>query len=173
LLATIGVAGTITLAAAAPNVAGMFARKITDLSRMRTRTKSAATKLAKKGLVRFVEREGHDVLEITPAGRRLLELELAKKDIGRPRKWDGRYRVVAFDISERFKLQRDALRRSMLSLGFLRLQNSMWVFPHDCEELIVLIKSELHLGKNVIYMIVDEIDNDDWIRRHFKLPPRQ
>ena len=172
VLAAIGVAGSLALAAAAPNVAGMFARTISNLPQMRSRTRSAANKLAQKGLIRFVERDRRTVLEITPEGSRVLALELAKKSLAKKRKWDGRYRIVAFDIPQRLKKRRDTLRRTVRSLGFLHLQHSMWVFPYDCEELVMLLKSELKLGKYIVYMIADEIENDGWIRRHFKLPLR-
>lgn len=170
VLSAVAVSGTLVLAAAAPNIAGMFARKIANLPQLRVRTKSAATRLAHKGLVRFVQRRGVTVLEITEHGRNTLALAQAKTLLAQNKKWDGRYRVVAFDIPQHLKKQRDMLRQTIRTLGFLHLQHSIWIFPHDCEEIVTLLKSELKLGKNVLYMIVDQIENDAWIRRHFKLP---
>lgn len=172
ILAAVGVTGTLALAATAPNVARLFARKIENLPQLRVRTKSAAARLAKKGLIRFERRGDRIVLGITAAGRRALAVELEKKRAAKRRVWDGRYRIVAFDIPQSRKKQRDTLRRTVSSLGFLHLQHSVWLFPYDCEELVMLLKSELRLGRNVLYMIVSQIEDDAWIRRHFKLPQR-
>ena len=63
----------------------------------------------------------------------------------------------------------DRLRRLMREYGFLRLQNSVWVYPHDCEELISLIKADLRIGKDVLYAVVESIEYDAWIKKHFNL----
>jgi len=57
----------------------------------------------------------------------------------------------------------------MLDFGFLRVQYSVWVSPYDCEELIALVKAELRLGKDVLYVVVEQIENDGWIKKHFQL----
>lgn len=57
----------------------------------------------------------------------------------------------------------------MRDFGFLRIQDSVWLSPYDCEELIALVKAELRLGKDVLYAIVEEIENDGWIKKHFNL----
>ena len=61
----------------------------------------------------------------------------------------------------------------MKECGFFQIQKSVWLHPHDCEELMALIKADSHVGKDVIYMIVESIENDVWIRQHFKLPARR
>ena len=58
----------------------------------------------------------------------------------------------------------------MRELGFLRVQDSVWVSPHECEELVALIKAELRIGQDILYVIVESIENDGWIRKHFNLP---
>ena len=61
------------------------------------------------------------------------------------------------------------LRRSMLTAGFIKLQNSVWIYPYDCEDLITLLKADLHMGKQVLYMIVEHLENDKEVRAHFNL----
>ena len=55
----------------------------------------------------------------------------------------------------------------MRSAGFLQLQQSVWVYPHDCEDLVALLKADLHIGKDVLYLIVEKIERDAWVRKHF------
>ena len=83
------------------------------------------------------------------------------------RRWDKRWRVVVFDIPEKHRRTRDSLRSSMRELGFYRLQDSVWVYPHDCEEVVMLIKTEMRVGAALLYMIVEKLENDSKLREHF------
>ena len=57
----------------------------------------------------------------------------------------------------------------MRESGFLCIQGSVWVYPYDCEDLVALLKADLHIGKDVLYTIVEKIENDAWIKKHFNL----
>ena len=110
-------------------------------------------------------------MEITPAGRKAIESEQQKALMRLPglRRWDKRWRVIIFDIPERHRATRDRLRTMLRSLGFVQLQASVWVYPHDCEDLIALLKADFHAGDDMLYMIVDTIERDSWLRKHFGL----
>ncbi|MDP2860845.1 MAG: PaaX family transcriptional regulator C-terminal domain-containing protein, partial [bacterium] len=45
--------------------------------------------------------------------------------------WDGKWRIVAFDIAEINHLLRQTLREKLKNLGFGMLQKSIWLTPHD------------------------------------------
>lgn len=101
-----------------------------------------------------------------------MHAEKARLAGNKPKKWDRQYRLVMFDVPEKRKRIRDLLRREMREIGFLRVQDSAWLYPYDCEEFISLLKADLRIGKDVLYAVVDSIDNDAWVRKHFNLPPR-
>ena len=61
------------------------------------------------------------------------------------------------------------MRRMLVAMGFLPLQRSVWVYPYDCEDVIVLLKADLRIGKDMLYLIVDELENDKWLRKEFDL----
>ncbi|MDO8552298.1 MAG: CRISPR-associated endonuclease Cas2 [bacterium] len=172
VLAAIGIAGILAVTMIAPNifqaVPGLMGRKRYKLA---FQARTASSRLAIKGYVRFILKNGKKWIEITDAGRRalLLEHEKARLDVIQGKRWDKRYRLVMFDIPQKRKNTRDSVRRLLRECGFLRLQDSVWVFPYDCEELIVLIKSDMRLGKDLLYVIVDSIENDGWIKKHFGL----
>src|SRR5688500_8289137 len=44
--------------------------------------------------------------------------------------WDGKWRFLIFDIPEKLKHGRDALRNKIKELGFHELQKSVFVFPY-------------------------------------------
>lgn len=139
-------------------------------ARFNYRAKTALGRLAAKSLITFEERGGRCYARITERGKRALELEMQKVAMTRKRKWDRRWRVVIFDIPERRKSVRNRLRRFMGTYGFIRLQDSVWVYPHDCEDLIALAKAEFRIGVDVLYMIVERIERDKHLREHFGLP---
>ena len=98
-----------------------------------------------------------------------IEQAQASLSIKQKRRWDKRYRMVIFDIPQSRRGTRDRLRSLMRAAGFYRLQQSVWVHPYDCEELITLVKAELRVGGSVLYAIVEEIENDVRIKDHFGL----
>lgn len=168
VLAAVGVAGVLAVATVAPNtlqLLGMFGMN----RRFKYQTQSVLSRLAAKGHVRFFEERGKKRVEITLAGQRALDLETQTAAVRarRPKRWDKRWRLVMFDIPERRKRDRDHLRRMMVDAGFLCFQDSVWVFPYDCEDLVALLKIDMRLGNSVRYAIVEKLENDFEVKRHF------
>jgi len=139
-------------------------------ARFNYQTKTVLGQLAQMGLITFEERGNSRYARITEKGKQVLHLEIQKAQHLKKRKWDRRWRVVIFDIPERRKTVRVRLRRFMNEYGFVRLQDSVWVYPHDCEDLIALVKANFRIGADVLYMIVERIEHDKHLREHFSLP---
>jgi CRISPR-associated endonuclease Cas2 len=109
-------------------------------------------------------------LRLTPKGvSALSRLTLERYGVSVRKRWDGRWRVLIFDVPEYRKGVRDKVRRTLISVGFKQLQKSVWVYPHDCEDFVVLLKADLKIGKDVLYLIVDELENDRWLKKEFEL----
>lgn len=77
--------------------------------------------------------------------------------------------VTFFDIPERRRGVRSRLRLFMSEYGFVRLQDSVWIYPYDCEDLIALAKANLRIGVDVLYMIVERLERDTHLREQFNL----
>jgi len=115
-------------------------------------------------------KDGVRIARLTDLGRKKLkEYHLKDLQIKRPKKWDGKYRVIIFDIKEWKRSTRNKLRRWFEQLGLMRLQNSVWVYPYDCEEIIALLKANYHIGNEVLYMEVNRIENDRRLKEVFGL----
>ncbi len=126
--------------------------------------------MLERGLLEIKEDEDYKYLEITEKGRNLLlKYQVESLAKYKPNKWDKKYRVVIFDISEQLRKMRDRLREILRSFGFVQLQASVWVYPYECKEIIDLLKQYLRLKGEVIYMTVDSIENDDWLRKNFEI----
>lgn len=171
-LIAIGTVGFIAVAAVAPSMFQVLG-KTGLLSRLKDKSKGVLTRLRRKGEIEFIERDGKKYARLTTKGEKALDLSREKLNLinEKPKRWDRRYRLVMFDIPEKRKETRNHLRFEMREIGFLKIQNSVWIYPYDCEEFIALLKADLHVGKDVLYAVVEEIENDKWIRKHFNLPP--
>ncbi|MBM3260812.1 hypothetical protein FJY93_00140 [Candidatus Kaiserbacteria bacterium] len=174
LLGTLVTGGLLTVAMAAPKVLSLVKNEHLDMilpSDPRQRLHETASRLKRKGLVEFRYENGRKRMCITDKGKDFLEAELSRiKSIVKPKRWDRRWRIVIFDIPEKRKAQRDHIRYLVRHLGFLRLQHSVWVYPYDCEEVIALLKSNLCIGTNLLYLIADAVEYDRPLRKHFGLP---
>lgn len=174
ILTTIQVAGVISIAVMAPKVLSLFPRERMT-GQFKSEVNRALTRLRRKNEVEFIAVNGKPAVRLTARGEQGLALrtEQLKLRVQNPKKWDGSYRLVIFDISEKRRRTRDFLRQTMSDVGFLRVQDSVWIFPYQCEEFIALLKVELRLGKEALYAVVDSIENDVWIRKHFNLPSHE
>jgi DNA-binding MarR family transcriptional regulator len=130
-----------------------------------------AKRLVKQDLVRLEKnKDGIVCVRLTTKGQHELErYETENLSIKKPRRWDGKYRVIIFDIKEWKRGVRDDLRLWLIRLGFIKLQNSVWVFPYECQGVVTLLKSYFKVGREVLYMTVETIENDQWIRKEFGL----
>jgi len=114
------------------------------------------------------ERGGY--LHITRSGKEMLKrMDMALILPEKPKSWDGRWRLLIFDIPETRKMLRDKIRHTLVVAGLLRLQDSVWIYPYECEEYVTLLKAELKVGQDLLYAIVDELEGDAWVRKHFEL----
>lgn len=174
LLGTLAVAGLLTVAAAAPKVLSLIKEEHLELvlpKDPRQRLHETASRLKRKGLVSFEMRGGRKQMRLTEKGEReLARLALGSYQIPKPRRWDRRWRIVIFDISEKRRKDRLRVRLLLQNLGFVRLQDSVWVYPYNCEEVIALLKNGYGLGTALLYIIADAVEFDSGLRQLFSLP---
>lgn len=91
------------------------------------------------------------------------QMKLKKKE------WDRKWRLVVFDIPEKFRAGRDALRIKLRELGFYRLQKSALVFPYDCEKEMEFLIEYFGMRRFVRFCIVERIDNELHLKKIFHL----
>jgi len=171
VLAAVAVTGLLAFAAVAPNALKLLDYVPNEKYNLKYRAKSATGRLVAKKYVVWIEKDDKKYLRLTQAGRKAFTFEQAKVTLkNQKKKWDGRWRMVVFDVPERRRCVRNRLRAVMLDIGFVRLQDSVWVFPYDCEDFVALLKADLKIGKDVLYAIVDTIEHDQNLRRQFGFP---
>ena len=137
-----------------------------ERARKRYLVKRAAERLASEG---YIRRDG-ELLSMRAAGLRLLRQTASNiHEKLRTKEWDGKWRMVTFDIPERQRESRNAVRAILKRAGFVKLQHSVWIFPHECEELAQLIKEDTRLSRHVLYGVLESIEDDAKLRRIFTL----
>src|SRR3989344_1497877 len=161
-------AGVLTVALMAPNalqILKQFGLKNPN-QRKQGITKSLE-RLIERGYIRVEGSGGSRKVLLTLKGEKFAALlgegRLAPKQ---PKRWDGKWRILIFDIPERRKRLREIVRMHLIEFGFERIQDSVWVYPHDCEDIISLLKIEYGLGKDALYIVADVIENDFTLRKH-------
>jgi CRISPR/Cas system-associated endoribonuclease Cas2 len=170
VLVSVAAAGLLSVALLAPNALKLL--KVFNLEdKIFTNAKDSVNRsrkrLVKNGLLTYTK-EGF--LKLTPEGEKIIRrIELINYKIEKPRKWDKKWRVLIFDIKECKRNTRDRIREILTLIGFVRLQNSVWVYPYDCEDLINLTKADSAIGRELLYIVADRIENEKALLNHFKL----
>jgi len=72
--------------------------------------------------------------------------------------WDGKWRLVVFDIEEKRKYLRNKLRSKLKELGFGKLQRSIYISPYDLvEDIYEWLKAENLLGDVLVLTAKHEL----------------
>jgi hypothetical protein len=166
ILESVKIAGLMSVMLVAPNIVGAMRKLGIIVSpRQAEIAKRSYTRMIAAGLLKSDGR----FLRLTRKGETELSKMLAMAQRSTPRRWDGKWRVLIFDIPMYRKGLRDKIRHTVQDIGFIRLQNSVWIYPYDCEDLLTLLKADLKVGKDLLYMVVDALEGDTWLRKEFKL----
>ena len=131
---------------------------------------SVLRRLRLEGAVNSIqEKDNLERIIITDKGKaRFLEYQFSNLKLKKSKKWDGRWRIVLFDVPEIKKKIRDALRRKLKTLGFVEFQKSVFIHPYSCEDEVNFVINFFGIYENVYY-IESTITPDDKFRKHFRL----
>lgn len=132
---------------------------------------TAFYRLRKRGCLQVEKRNHQLYLSLTEKGKYLAgRFQIDSLKIKKPKKWDKKWRLVIFDISQLKKIFRELLRSKLKELGFYPLQKSVWIHPFSCQDEIEFLKEFFGLTEREVRLIVaEEIGEDNWLRKIFKL----
>jgi DNA-binding transcriptional regulator PaaX len=112
-------------------------------------------------------------VQLTNKGeRRIKEFCFEAMEIKEPKKWDGKWRVLIFDIPSKPKIYnqaRNALRNKIKDLGFFQMQKSVWVYPYECEDEILFVAELFQVQKHIEILTVEKLLHEEKIKREFGL----
>lgn len=120
--------------------------------------------------LKIVKRGDSLFLRLTKRGKlEALLTRLARLDIKREKKWDGKWRLVIWDIPESSHQQRNKIRYFVKNLGFYKLQLSVFIRPYPLPSTAVAYLRESGLIKFIRFLRIDQLDDDEFLRKHFHL----
>lgn len=98
--------------------------------------------------------------------KRLVTLEL--KTIESPPIWDGKWRIMIFDIPEEKRILRNQVRRLIKQLNCLQLQQSVWVHPFPCFQQFRQICQAYGPEPHIILLETIAIEGAPTLRKSFQ-----
>ena len=179
ILATLGIGallgGTVLITPNFPIIIGTFIQLIEEIKGIKipkTKVKRTLQQLEKKKILNleikgkevYVEVEDVWNKEIIKYSMQSL-LELKQKT-----EWSGKWFLVMFDVPEIERNKRYYLRGFLKEIGFYQYQQSVYIFPYECEKEVALIKKIVEGGKYLSYIIADKIEYENKLKVYFHLP---
>lgn len=181
LLKGLLIAGAIVVAGSSPRMArGIW--KYVEYEFRKSKYKKLRKLKEEQWKNSFYYLRGNGLIDVEYRGRQLyIHLteegkKVAKKcriddlKIKKPKKWDKKWRMLIFDIGERDRAKREALRGKIKELGLFKLQKSIWIHPYDFSaEIAELKKFFLFREGELVLITAEKIENDGMLKNHFKL----
>lgn len=127
--------------------------------------------LNRRGYVKLLGREGEKIkVKITRSGEDVIKsFEIDKIYLKKQESWDGKWRVIIFDVPIEKNPKRRAFTDKIKELGFIMIQKSVWAYPHECYEEIMLLRKFYGIQKFVSYFEAIEIEDEREWRGRFNL----
>jgi len=170
ILLVLGTGVAITTAILLPGSAEMFKPLIKKFKTNKRNFVKSLKTMKRDRVVDFKEDGKFSNIVITEKGRaKLLRYNLDDMEIKKPKKWDKIWRVVTFDIPEKKKASRNALRSKLKELGFSQFHKSVFVYPYPCLDEIQFIEEIFNISPYVNFIEAKTIDNDEWLKEKFDL----
>ena len=147
-------------------------REVKNLNVEEKKIRLSLEKMEKKEILEVVEKDNRVFIKIKDKENLTIMkysikalLNFKKKE----KKWSGKWFMVFFDVPEIQRNKRDYLRYFLQKIGFYRYQQSVYIFPYECEKEIALIKKIIEGAKYMMYIIAEKIEDEDRIKEFFKL----
>jgi len=120
-------------------------------------------------LIRQIK-NGVEKLVLTPKGHtRLTEYRMDDLKISEVKKWDGKWRILMFDIPEVKSKVRREVSFKIKDIGMKAIQDSVFVSPFPCWEQLEIISQHYFVKKYFIYFEADTYEGVDNLLQYFKL----
>lgn len=125
--------------------------------------------LEQRKQIKIVQKRNKKFIKLTSKGKLKALMNRLETGFRKDVKWDGKFRLIIWDIPELTRKQRDHLRLFVKSLGFYMLQQSVFITPYPLPASAVEYLQESKLLPYIRFLRVDKVDNDKLLRKHFAL----
>ena len=174
VLKVVGAAGLIASALVAPNIAKALPLLVGKRGPCRhypAYLTRALDRLRFRNCIALVKKDGKAYYQLTEKGSALLaKYVLQETVLPRPHTWDRKWRILIFDIPETRKPTRENIRRSLERLGLTRLQDSVWIYPYPCEDVMELLRTSYGVRHDALYLTTERFWGDHDLLSTYGLP---
>ncbi|MEI7621874.1 MAG: hypothetical protein WCJ51_05065 [Candidatus Moraniibacteriota bacterium] len=174
VLMTLALGGIVFAGALAPGLVTIMGEQNKKRKYVRRNLQQAIRTLKHRKLIEIVvEKNGATRVELSNAGKkRVCEFCFESLSIKKPKKWDGKWRVLMFDIPTKpaiYNNARNALREKIKELGFVQMQKSVWVYPYECEDEILFLAEVYYVEKFIDMLVAERVMHEEKFKCKFKL----
>jgi DNA-binding transcriptional regulator PaaX len=115
--------------------------------------------LRMQGYVKYDASEAKAPLVITSKGLKRLEAHSIREKFAGllEQRWDHLWRIVAFDVPERWKNRRDQFREDLRRLNFFPFQKSIYITPYAREDEIMTLARKRGIGRFVLVSVTPNL----------------
>lgn len=130
--------------------------------------KQTAYRLRRRGYIKITAgASDQKFLQLTKKGE--LELLLAKAWAPNHAPWDGKWRMIIFDVPREANKKRGRLRWLLKTRDFTKLQASVYITPYPLNREAISYLKQSGLIDYIRVGRLDELDDDKALIKHFKL----
>lgn len=132
------------------------------------RLRSLLKRLYQQKVVEISEEDGEGIVKLTDKGKhKLLKYKLEEIMIHKPKRWDGKWRLVIYDIKKQKRFLSEVFRNFLKKMEFWKLQKSVYLTPYPCKEQIEFLRSYYGLSAEILYLEVNKIENEEVYKNYF------
>ena len=174
ILKGIAVAGLVSVSLIAPPLGAEIAKAyLKSGRRSRKQIYDSIRYLDRRGYVKILQyqADGKVKIKITRQGKEAIKtLNVDTLQLKRPQTWDGKWRMIMFDVPVYGNKNRHFFTDKLRELGLFMVQKSVWIYPYECYEEIMLIRRFFEIERNVVYFEAINVEDDHLWRERFNLP---
>lgn len=133
------------------------------------RLRQVLRRMHEQKLVEVIEENGMQIVKISEKGnKKLLKYDLETLEL-KNKKWDGKWRIIIYDIFSQKREERELFRKTLKRLKFLQLQRSVYLIPFKCYDEIEYLRQVCRVDTEVLILTVSGLENEKVYREYFGL----
>lgn len=130
--------------------------------------KRTLERLEKQKMLKTSEENGVQIVKITENGKkRILRAALDELAIVKPKKWDGTWWLISYDLPQNLINQRKILRNYLRAWKFYPLHESVYLHAYPCYRQIEFLRAYLGIDQFLRVFKVSAIENSQFFKDFF------
>ncbi len=126
-------------------------------------------RLHEQKIVEFINEDEQEVIKLTKKGKtKYLRFKLEELSF-KGKSWDGKWRLVIYDISKLKRPAQESFRRVLKQINFFPLQKSVYLTPFQCNTEIEYLREYFGLSKEVLLLEISKLENEKYYKEYFGL----